>query len=571
MKIVHRDHVDDSSLQGEIADPFLRQLLASRGMLSAEDLRLELRDLLHYRTLKDIDLAVDLLSRALREGQHIRVLGDYDVDGMTGTALGVRCLKAFYAAPGQVSFQVPSRYDDGYGLNLQMVQKAHADGVGLLLTVDNGIGCHEAVAQAKKLGITVVITDHHEPGETLPEADAVVDPKRLDDEFPSKALCGVGVLFYVMIALRASLKQSGWFDEEAGRPLPSLSQFLDLVTIGTIGDVVPLDPNNRRLVQAGLQRMQQQRVQTGVLALARHIKMDLRTVNSYNIAFDICPRLNAAGRLKLPDNPAMDCLLTDDYAEACAYADRLNNCNLRRGDYEKQFLAEAREDAAVCVRPHSLVVFRPHWLTGISGLLASRLKDQYARPCFVFAGDGQEIIGSARSVPGFPLARALAEISAAHPGLLKRCGGHNMAAGATLEPSRLEEFREAFEESAADYLAACSEPEIVTDGVLPTEYFTLQFAQTLEACGPWGQGCPEPLFDGVFVIKSQRLLGAGGRNLRLWLTNGEVSVDAIRFRASAREKMLQAGMQVQVVFSLVINRFNGMEKLEARIHAVEPV
>lgn len=569
MKIVHRDHVDDSSLEGEIADPFLRQILASRGMQSAGDIRLELRDLLHYRSLKDIDLAAELLSRAIRLRQHIRVLGDYDVDGMTGTALGVRCLKAFYAAPDQVSFQVPSRYDDGYGLNLQMVQKAHDDGVKLLLTVDNGIGCHESVALARKLGMTVVITDHHEPGETLPEADAVVNPKRQDDEFPSKALCGAGVLFYVMIALRARLRDDGWFDDEK-QPLPALSQFLDLVTIGTIGDVVPLDVNNRRLVRAGLQRMQQQRAQPGILALARHIKIDLRTINSYNIAFDICPRLNAAGRLKLPDNPAVDCLLTDDLAEAAACADRLNNCNLRRGDYEKQFLQEAREDAAVCACPHSVVVFRPHWLTGISGLLASRLKDQYTRPCFVFAGEGKEITGSARSVPGFPLAQALAEISAAHPGLLIRCGGHSMAAGATLEASRLDEFRAAFEECAAHYPATSSEPEIVTDGQLPPGYFSLDFARALEYYGPWGQGCPEPQFDGEFNIVSLRLLG-GNRNLRMLLSCGPVHVEAIRFRATAQEKMLQPGMQVQVVFSLVVNRFNGMEMLEAKIHAVEPV
>lgn len=567
MKIVHRERVDDSCLAGVIKDPLLRQLLVSRGMTSAQDLQLELKDLYHYHTLKDIDKAADLLCEALQAKDHIRVLGDYDVDGMTGTALGVRCLRAFYAEPDKVSFQVPSRYDDGYGLNAQMVKKAAEDGVKLILTVDNGISCHEAVDEAKKLGLKVVITDHHEPGASLPQADAVVNPKRRDDNFPSKNLCGVGVLFYVMIALRAKLKEAGYFD--AAHEPPVLAQFLDLVTIGTIGDVVPLDANNRRLVRAGLQRMQHLRAQPGIIALAQHVKINMATVNSYNVAFDICPRLNAAGRLKLADNPAVDCLLTDDYQAACEYADRLNNCNLRRGDYEKQFLAEAREDAAMCSLEHSIIVFRPHWLTGIAGLLASRLKDQFARPCFVFAGDGDEVTGSARSVPGFPLAQALSEINEEHPGLLMRCGGHSMAAGATIQVSRLEEFRKIFEECAARYLTCCPEPEIVSDGVLPSGYFNLSFAKALEHFGPWGQGCPEPQFDGEFLIQNIRLLGS--RNLRMRLTGQYEHFDAIKFRATAQEKMLQQGMKVRTVFSLVVNRYNGMERLEAKIHAIEPV
>ncbi len=567
MNIIERERVDDSCLSAAVPDPVLRQLLVARGITDVQQACPDLKLLLHYRDLKDIDKAAELLAAAVCKGQHIRVMGDYDVDGMTGTALGVRCLRAFGLAADKVSFQVPSRYDDGYGLSSKMVEQARADGVEVILTVDNGIGCHEAALKVKELGLTLVITDHHEPGDSLPEAAAVVNPKRADDPFPSKALCGVGVLFYVMIALRAKLNELGYFNQQ--RPAPVLGQFLDLVAIGTIGDVVPLDANNRRLVKAGLRRMSSLSAQPGVLALAEVARVNLHTVSTYNIAFDLCPRLNAAGRLKLADNPALDCLLADDYGKAQEYAQRLDMCNRRRGDYEKVFLAQAREDAAACLQQHALTVFRPQWLSGIAGLLASRLKDQYNRPCFVFAGEGEEITGSARSVPGFPLARALSEIAQSHPGLLSRYGGHNMAAGATIRTERLEEFRQAFDDSAAVYLKESPELEIVSDGKLPEHYFNLEFARALEYYGPWGQGYPEPVFDGEFYIDSVRLLG--NRNLRFRLCGQTIHFTAIRFRASPLEKSLLEGIKVRMVFSLGIDRYYSTDRLEVKIHAIEPV
>ncbi len=567
MNIIERARVDDSFLSAVIADPILRQLLAARGVTSATDIDPDLKHLLHYRDLQDIDKAAALLADAVSNGQSIRVMGDYDVDGMTGTALGVRCLRALGLNPDKISFQVPSRYDDGYGLSCRMVEQAKADGVSLILTVDNGISCHDSAQLAAQLGLTLVITDHHEPGATLPEAAAVVNPKRHDDVFASKCLCGVGVLFYVMIALRAALKARGFFTPE--RPAPVLGQFLDLVAIGTIGDVVPLDANNRRLVRAGLRRMQALSAQPGVLALAQSARVNLRTVSTYNIAFDLCPRLNAAGRLKLNDNPAVDCLLTDDHAAAQELALRLDMCNRRRGDYEKVFLAEAKADAAALTQQHALTVFRPQWLSGISGLIASRLKDQYNRPCFVFAGEGEDITGSARSVPGFPLAKALEEIAAAHPGLLLRCGGHNMAAGATLKAARLEEFRSAFDECAARYLSAPQELEIVSDGKLPESYLNLDFARALESLGPWGQGYPEPLFDGEFFLEQIKLLG--NRNLRMRLAGQQVHFSAIRFRATPLEKSLLEGIRVRMVYSLGVDRYYANDRLEVKVHAIEPV
>ncbi len=567
MNIVQRPHVDDSVLIPLIPDPLLRQILAARGVQSAQDLELSLNSLLHYRDLLHIDEAAGLTADAVEQGQKICVMGDYDVDGMTGASLGVRCLLALGLPTEKVSCQVPSRYDGGYGMSPKMVQAAKEAGAQFILTVDNGIGCHEAARTAKELGLTLVITDHHEPGPELPIADAIVNPKLKGDKFPSKHLSGVGVLFYVLIAVRAKLQERGWFNES--RPAPVMGQFLDLVAIGTVGDVVQLDANNRRLVRAGLRRMQQQSVQPGVKALADIARVKLSAANVYNIAFDLCPRLNAAGRLKLSDNPALECLLCDDEIKAQELAQRLDLCNRRRGDYEKVFLTQAREDAQICSRAHSVVVYRPEWLSGLSGLMASRLKDQYARPCFVFAGDGEEITGSARSVPTFPLAKVLTEIDAAHPGLITRCGGHSMAAGATIRRESLEEFRELFEAAAAEYLQEGQESEIVTDGTLPEGYFNLNFARAIEQLGPWGQGYPEPLFDGVFIIEQARVLG--GRNLRLRLAGGHSHINAIRFRATPAEKTLAEGMRVRAVFSLGVDRYYSTERLEVKLHAIEPV
>ena len=565
VKIVRRDRVDDSVLADRIADPILRQVLVSRGVTSDKDLDPDLALLLHYRDLKDINAASERIAAAVINKEIVMVCGDYDVDGLTGTALGVLCLKAFGLE--KVLFDVPSRYDGGYGLSSKMIDKAKDNGATLIITVDNGIGCHESALYAKEKGIDLVITDHHESLGTLPEALAVVDPKRQDCSFASKNLCGVGVLFYVLIAVRAVLIEKGYYPSRSDAPC--MGQFLDLVAIGTIGDVVNLDANNRRLVRAGLRRMQQQSVQPGVKALADIARVKLSAANVYNIAFDLCPRLNAAGRLKLSDNPALECLLCDDEIKAQELAQRLDLCNRRRGDYEKVFLTQAREDAQICSRAHSVVVYRPEWLSGLSGLMASRLKDQYARPCFVFAGDGEEITGSARSVPTFPLAKVLTEIDAAHPGLITRCGGHSMAAGATIRRESLEEFRELFEAAAAEYLQEGQESEIVTDGTLPEGYFNLNFARAIEQLGPWGQGYPEPLFDGVFIIEQARVLG--GRNLRLRLAGGHSHINAIRFRATPAEKTLAEGMRVRAVFSLGVDRYYSTERLEVKLHAIEPV
>lgn len=565
VKIVRRERVDDSVLADRIADPILRQVLVSRGVTSDKDLDPDLALLLHYRDLKDINAASERIAAAVINKEIVMVCGDYDVDGLTGTALGVLCLKAFGLE--KVLFDVPSRYDGGYGLSSKMIDKAKDNGVTLIITVDNGIGCHESALYAKEKGIDLVITDHHESLGTLPEALAVVDPKRQDCSFASKNLCGVGVLFYVLIAVRAVLIEKGYYPSRSDAPC--MGQFLDLVAIGTIGDVVNLDANNRRLVKAGLQRMQRQNAQIGVKALAEVSRIDMEKIDPIAIAFDLCPRLNAAGRLKLDDNPALLCLLCDDYDKALSLAVKLDFCNRRRSDFEKVMLVEAKEDALLQANDNALVLYRSSWLSGISGLIAGRLKEQYQKPCFVFAGDTDSVTGSARSVPGFSIVGALNRINEEAPDLLLRYGGHSMAAGATLKVSDLKRFKDLLNKEAMTLLDK-DEQEVLSDGCLPEPYLKdLNFALALESCGPWGQGFPEPVFDGVFYIEEARVLA--NRHVRFRLRSDNTVFSAIRFRASVYEKNLLPGIEVKAAFSVGVDRYFANERVEIKIEYIEPV
>ena len=565
VKIVRRERVDDSVLADRIADPILRQVLVSRGVTSDKDLDPDLAFLLHYRDLKDINAASERIAAAVINKEIVMVCGDYDVDGLTGTALGVLCLKAFGLE--KVLFDVPSRYDGGYGLSSKMIDKAKDNGATLIITVDNGIGCHESALYAKEKGIDLVITDHHESLGTLPEALAVVDPKRQDCSFASKNLCGVGVLFYVLIAVRAVLIEKGYYPSRSDAPC--MGQFLDLVAIGTIGDVVNLDANNRRLVKAGLQRMQRQNAQIGVKALAEVSRIDMEKIDPIAIAFDLCPRLNAAGRLKLDDNPALLCLLCDDYDKALSLAVKLDFCNRRRSDFEKVMLAEAKEDALLQANDNALVLYRSSWLSGISGLIAGRLKEQYQKPCFVFAGDTDSVTGSARSVPGFSIVGALNRINEEAPDLLLRYGGHSMAAGATLKVADLKRFKDLLNKEAMTLLDK-DEQEVLSDGCLPDPYLKdLNFALALESCGPWGQGFPEPVFDGVFYIEEARVLA--NRHVRFRLRSDNTVFSAIRFRASVYEKNLIPGIEVKAAFSVGVDRYFANERVEIKIEYIEPV
>ena len=568
MKIPRREHVPDQMLEEAVPDPVLRQLLARRGVKDATECFCELKDLLHFQDLKNISKAASLIAEAIVKGSRILVAGDYDVDGLTGTALGVRGLRALGAS--YVSRFVPSRYDGGYGLSIEAVDRfIETENIDFIITPDNGISCNEAIAYAKERGLTVVVTDHHETLDVLPGADVIVDPKQPGDEFESKNLCGVGVLFYVLCAVKAELIDKGFYKDKSF--VPNLSEFLDLVALGTIGDVVPLDANNRRLVKAGFRRLRDGRCAPGIIALAQVARIKLHNLTTVNISFDLCPRLNAAGRIQLEDNPAADLLLTDDFDKALELAARLDMCNRRRGDFERVALSEAKEDAQAQKGKSAITLYRPSWLSGIGGLLAGRIKDTFNVPCFVFSGDGEIISGSARSVPGFGVAQLLQRIDTTHPGLLIRYGGHAMAAGASIKRTDLDLFRDVFNEEARLCTGGPQECEILSDGLLPSNYLNLAFALDLEKAGPWGNGFPEPLFDGEFIVEKAELLTA--RHLRLVLiscADGAV-IRGIRLWASTSEKAIAEGMRVTVAYTLAVNRYSGANRLEIHIESISPI
>lgn len=564
--------MDDAHLEAYVENPVLRQILASRGVRDAVELKCALADLLHYASLKNIDKAAEVIAAAVREGEPILVAGDYDVDGLTGTALGVKILRAFGAA--KVSFSVPSRYEGGYGLSEEVVQRAISEGVKLIITVDNGISCHQAAQSALKAGIKLVITDHHECQSTLPQAQAIVDPKQSGDQFPSSNLCGAGVLFYVLCAVRAALRESGWFER---RSLPKLSDFLDLVALGTIGDVVPLDANNRRLVKNGLTQIRQGRAQQGILALARICRLSLPALTAHDVAFAMCPRLNAPGRLKLQGaNPAIELLLCDDAQRALELAQSLDMCNRRRGDFERVALREALTAAKTQLGKQVVVLYGPQWLTGILGLIAGRVREQLNLPVFVFSGadeEGSELQGSGRSVPGCSLSDILGELDEENPTLLVRYGGHAMAAGVSLLRENLELFDELLCEKVAK-APRCGDDELYTDGELPESCRNLEFACELEEAGPWGSAFPEPVFDGTFVIRSAYLMTGrqGGKLLRLGLyTPSGASMQAVMYRASDEFADLKEGMTVRLAYVLSVDRYMRNQRLEIVIKELERV
>jgi len=563
VNIVRRESVDDRHLQDCVADPVIRQILARRGVESESEVNCKLSDMLHYKDMQDIDKASTLLADAIEKHWNILVAGDYDVDGITGTALGVRGLKELGA--GTVTYYVPSRYEGGYGVSEEAVDEAINNGVSLILTVDNGVSCKDSIEYAKNKGLKVVITDHHETPEDLPNADAIVDPKQPTCKFPSKNLCGAGVLFYVLIATRAVLRERGFYETH---PYPKMARFLDLVAIGTIGDVMVLDANNRRLVKYGFDKIREGNCIIGIKALAASCKVDLRAINSVSIAFDLCPRLNAPGRIRLHKNPAVSLMLTDDPTEASIIARELDMCNKRRGDYERVFVKEANDDAEKQHGNGAIVLYRPNWLVGLGGLIASRIRESFSVPCFVFSGDGDELSGSARSVPGFSLVKNLQTIAERNPELLIRYGGHAMAAGASIMRKNLEEFAKLFNDIAMENLGAGGEEDLVSDGVLPPNYLNIGFAKDLEMYGPWGNGFEEPCFDGEYVVEDVYLVAS--RHLRFNLRNEDGSIlRGIKLRATPEEREITKNMSVRAVYTVGVNHYMGSERLEIKIIAIE--
>lgn len=543
--------------------PLLARLYAARGVKDAAELDYALKSLLPPQALTGAQTAATLLADALEADARLLIVADYDCDGATACAVGIRALRLMAAGSGAtVEYLVPDRFTLGYGLSPAIVDLAAARQPDLLITVDNGIASLDGVARARELGIATLITDHHLPGEHLPEADCIVNPNQPGCDFPSKNLAGVGVMFYVMLALRAELRQRGWFAE---RPEPNLANLLDLVALGTVADVVKLDRNNRILVSQGLERMRAGRLCAGLRALLQAAGREARRLSAFDLGFVLGPRLNAAGRLS-DMSIGIECLLTDDPGTALALAQQLDSLNRERREIEAGMQEQALallEHIDTDNAPPGMALFEPEWHQGVVGILASRIKDRLHRPVFAFArGENGEIKGSGRSIPGLHLRDALDLISKRNPGLLLRFGGHAAAAGVTLLEQDFDTFRASFAAIAAELLSSGDLTRSVeTDGGLDAAHYNLETAQLLEA-QIWGQGFPPPLFADEFRVEQQRILKEKHLKLRL-NKNGQV-FEAIQFNFQEPPQE-----RTRIAFRLGINEYNGLQSPQLLIEHLE--
>ena len=552
--------------------PLLRRIYAARNVSSVTELARELRHLSAPTALRNIKQAVDLLHTALRDRWRILIVADFDADGATGCALAVRALRALGAA--EVGYRVPNRFEHGYGLTPEIVAVAAEERPDLLITVDNGISSHDGVRAAQALGSKVLITDHHPPGQELPPAEVIVNPNQPGDDFPSKHLAGVGVMFYVLTALRARLREAGWFAQR-GLVEPNLAQYLDLVAFGTVADVVRLDHHNRILVEQGLRRIRQGQCVPGIVALCEVAGRNLARLSAGDIGYYLGPRLNAAGRLE-DMSQGIECLLSDDLDTAREIARQLDETNRQRGDLTSEIHAQALDRIEQLARdagelPFGLCLFDSGWHQGVVGIIAGRLKERLHRPVIVFAPDRDgKIKGSGRSVEGMHLRDALAAVATAHPGLIGHFGGHAMAAGLSLTVDHFEFFSQAFDTEIRLRLSADDlHGRLLSDGELEPADFSLDTAKLLREAGPWGQGFPEPLFDGVFEVISHQVM-KDRKTLKLWLRPLETSLtlEAVAFKRAA--DFIPGTAQVRIAYHLDVNDWRG-ERLQLLVEHLEAV
>ena len=544
--------------------PLLARLYAARGVGDAAELELALSGLAPVSSLGGVEAAAELVAQHLERGERILVVGDFDADGATSTALLMRVLRALGGKP---AYLVPDRFVHGYGLSPALVRDAAAHRPALLITVDSGINCHAGVALARDLGMAVLVTDHHLPGETLPAATAIVNPVLPGQDFPSRCLAGVGVAFYLAAALARRM----------GADRGLVPALLDLVALGTVADLVPLDRNNRILVEHGLKRIRAGACLPGIAALLEAGRRDPRQVVTTDLAFAAGPRLNAAGRLD-DMSVGIECLLSDDLAQARELATLLSSLNEERKQIEAQMQQQALNavagldpGAAPDRLPPVLCVHQPGWHSGVVGLVAARLKERYHRPVVAFAADDSGLLkGSARSVPGLHIRDALADVDARHPGLIERFGGHAMAAGLSLAPAGLAAFRNALEaEVAARLEPGVLDGVIQSDGELPEEAFCLATAELLRDAAPWGQGFPEPMFDGCFDLLEARVVGADHLKLRLRPTGGRRVLDGIAFRQAERLGAARPP-RLRLAYRLDVNEYAGVRSAQLVVEYFEP-
>ncbi len=567
-RTIHRRECEIGEGWPDSVPLLLRRIYAARGAHDPQQAQPRLAHLLPPDALGGLDRATKLLAEAIAHGRHIVVVGDFDCDGATACAVGVRGLRMLGA--GQVSYAVPNRVVHGYGLSPALVDELAALRPDLLVTVDHGIACHAGIAAAKARGWQVLVTDHHLPGDRLPPADAIVNPNLRGDAFPSKMLAGVGVVFYVLLALRRHLRETGAL---AGGE-PDLTVLLDLVAVGTVADLVPLDTNNRALVAAGLRRLRAGQGCAGLRALIEVSGRHAPQLTAADIGYALAPRINAAGRLE-DMALGIECLLTDDAKQARDLADILQGINAERRGLQQQMVDDAEAllvkagivDAAL---PPALCLFDAEWHPGVVGLVASKLKERTHRPTIAFAPaepDSDLLRGSARSIPGFHIRDALAAVDVAHPGLIEKFGGHAMAAGLALSREALPAFSAAFRAHAE----ASLDPSLLlsvllSDGALDMADFNRATAESLRDGGPWGQGYPEPLFDGEFEVLSWRIVGE--RHLKLELGCGPLRLNAIHFGGWNDEP---PPPRLRLAYRLATDDYRGGQAIQLIVEHREPL
>ena len=572
----HQDNNKDSQDSSEHLQqlhPVLRRVYQARDIQRAEQLDSSAARLLPFQTLKGMEQACALLYRHAQAGNSILIVGDFDADGATSTAVAIRALHLM--GIDNVGFLVPNRFEFGYGLTPEIVEVARERDPQLIITVDTGISSINGVKRARQLGIDVLITDHHLPAAKLPEANAIINPNQPGDTFASKALAGVGVIFYLMLALRSYLRRQHWFEQNHLQE-PNLAELLDLVALGTVADVVPLDHNNRILVAQGLARIRQGRCCAGINALLQVAKRSARRLIAQDMGFALGPRLNAAGRLE-DMSLGIECLLTDDAQKALDLAQELDNLNYQRRDIEQSM----QQDAMAILEelfaqqqefPLGVCLYQQQWHQGVIGILASRVKDRLHRPVIVFAdGDDGQVKGSARSISGVHIRDVLDAIASRYPGLITKFGGHAMAAGLTLERKNLDAFRLAFDEEVARHVGDDELGRVIlSDGELQAQDLDLPLAQLLREAGPWGQAFPEPVFDGEFELIAHRVVGEKHLKMTLRHPQRKMAIDAIAFNQSAQDWPPQV-TKVLVAYKLDVNEFRGESNAQLLVEYVQPL
>lgn len=584
---IERHALDPATTPLDNVHPILASIYQARGIQSNEDLHYGLKGLLPFHRLCDIDKAANIIADAIMQQERILIVGDFDADGATSTALAIRVLRQFGAH--EACYLVPNRFEYGYGLTPEIVEVALHMQPQLLITVDNGISSLAGVKAAKEAGVKVVVTDHHLAADELPNADAIVNPNQPACEFESKAACGCAVIFYVMTAVRTVLRTRGWF---VNRAEPNMAQFLDLLALASVADVVPLDKNNRILIDQGLKRIRAGKGISGINALLKIAGKSAHNLVASDLGFAIGPRLNAAGRL---DDMAtgIECLLTDNDTLALQYAEELDSLNEERKNIERgmqeqamtwlqsQRLAQYDDGADNKHLPWGLCLHDSDWHQGVIGILASRIKDKVHRPVIAFANadlaegeplEQQEIKGSARSIPGLHIRDALDLIAKRRPDILTKFGGHAMAAGLSIKLKHYEEFQHEFDQVCHELMTADQLDQVIlSDGELNVTDFNLNLAGMIKYAGPWGQQFPEPIFDGKFTIINQKIVGTNHLKLTLGIIGSQQCVDGIAFNISLDDWTDESCQEIECAYQLDINEFRGVQSVQLLIRHINKI